>query len=1182
MTNTLTSFTDGDLVISISGDGDGSSTYTDNQATPITLEEVTTSGSVVGQLVLPQTTTVVDGVTEYAISGEYGSSSEGQLSLSEDGQSLVIGGYGVNAATYNAGGAAVYGDARLAQSTSLTNTAYTPVARVVADISYDGSVDTSTALYNVFNTNNIRSVATVDGTSFYVAGQGVKGDTTQGVFYAKDGSNTTTPIDTSTDVRDVEIVNGELYVSRDSKIGTNGTSNISTYGTLLPVSATTAQVLPNIDGSLTLTTAQENTINASDVGTTVNLSPESYFFANPTTLYVADSGNPKQGGLGDGGLQKWSYNGTAWVLDYTLSNGLNLVSNTSSAGTTGLIGLTGKVVGDTVELYATNATINDLDQTYLYGITDTLSATTAPAGESFTTLVTAAPDTNIRGVSFAPTQSTASATSVTVSSGSTLSGYTVTSGSVVTVASGGILENATILSGGTVTVSAGGVDSGTTLGQGSVETVLGTVSGDQIEGAQILSAATAAASNETVYNGGSLTLGIKGATASGTVLENGGTLAINGNATATNTTISSGGTINLESPKATLAGSVVFNGSGTLELTAISSAGYGDLAVISGFSAGDVIDETVIGTGASLTTTVSGGNTVETITSGGVSQSFILAGTSGYSGLALASDGGEGVELAFASTTSSGSSGGGSVIVSSGVTSSGLVVSSGQQVTVEAGGTITGATILSGGNAVVAGTDTNSVISSGGNELVTGSASGDVVSGVQLVSATNATVSNETVYNGGEIDLYLKTTSATDITLSGGGLNINGNAFGTDITITNGGLIDLQSPKANITGTLVFSGAGTLEETDTVSAGYGVAATITGFGAGDVIDVTVMGADTVLTSAVVSGNTVETLTSGSVSESFTFSGLYTENFFKLSSDNVGGVMITADGTPCYCPGTLITTTTGDVPVEELQIGDLLVTASGAARPIHWIGRRAYGGRFAAGRKDILPVTIKAGALAENTPRRDLTVSPLHAMFIDGVLIPASALVNGVSVVQATAVPEVRYIHIELETHDVIHAEGALSETFLDDGSRGMFHNAAEYDVLYPNELRHEPIYCAPRIEDGLKVEEIRAHLIQRATGHGSATDVDLELHVDEVTPTRVRGWARDRLDPTRRVEIAIRAGNVALCRVVADTFRADLLQAGIHDGSYSFDVTIAGGLSDAQISTMNIEAVETIHERRCA
>jgi hypothetical protein len=135
----------------------------------------------------------------------------------------------------------------------------------------------------------------------------------------------------------------------------------------------------------------------------VNLSPENFFFANSTTLYVADGGQPKQGGLGDGGLQKWSLTNGTWRLDYTLSSGLGLVANTASAGTTGLIGLTGKDVGGEVELFATNSTIGDLDQTYLYGIDDSLSASVLPTSETFSVLVTAEADTNIRGVAFAPT-----------------------------------------------------------------------------------------------------------------------------------------------------------------------------------------------------------------------------------------------------------------------------------------------------------------------------------------------------------------------------------------------------------------------------------------------------------------------------------------------------------------------------------------------------------------------------------------------------------------------------------------------------------------------------------------------------------------------------------------------------------------------------------------------------------
>jgi PEP-CTERM motif len=126
-----------------------------------------------------------------------------------------------------------------------------------------------------------------------------------------------------------------------------------------------------------------------------------------------DGGAPKAGGAGDGGLQKWSLIGGIWKLDYTLSAGLNLVNaTTNTSGTSGLIGLTGEVIGDSVELFATSEGIADLDQTFLYGLTDSLAFLTATqaAGESFTMLEAAGPDTVIRGVAFAPVPEPASMT----------------------------------------------------------------------------------------------------------------------------------------------------------------------------------------------------------------------------------------------------------------------------------------------------------------------------------------------------------------------------------------------------------------------------------------------------------------------------------------------------------------------------------------------------------------------------------------------------------------------------------------------------------------------------------------------------------------------------------------------------------------------------------------------------
>jgi autotransporter passenger strand-loop-strand repeat protein len=461
---TAAAFTPGNLVISISGDGAGSGVVGDNQASPITLEQITTSGAFVSQLVLPQTTTVVNGVTENAISGEFGSSSEGSLQLSADGHSLVIAGYGVNAQTFNEGGAAVFGTTALAQTTSIQGGPFTAVPRVIADINADGVVDTSTALFNVFNENNPRSVATVNGSSFIISGQGLKGDTTQGVFVAQDGASTATSIDDATDTRVAEIVNGQLFVSVNSTQGpTDGTTGILNFGSSVPTSSTTPTMLQGLSNSVVLTAATANTVNSSDIGTSVNLSPESFFFANADTLYVADGGDPKEGGIGDGGLQKWVFDTTTsqWNLAYTLSTGLNLIPNTDSTsnGDTGLIGLTGQVVGNNVELFATTEPLNDLGQTAVVSITDSLGATSVAAGESFTTVLTASPGENIRGISFAPTPFAPTITG-TVAGQKTASEAPVAPFSGVTIAdqNGNAIDTLTITvggSGGTLADGAG-------------------------------------------------------------------------------------------------------------------------------------------------------------------------------------------------------------------------------------------------------------------------------------------------------------------------------------------------------------------------------------------------------------------------------------------------------------------------------------------------------------------------------------------------------------------------------------------------------------------------------------------------------------------------------------------------------------------------------------------------------
>ena len=400
-------FHPGDLVLSVYGNGANTGHYDHNRAAPIVLREITTTGAFVGQLVLPQSGfSNAAGEANFPISGEYGSSSEGTLQLSGDGHLLLIMGYGIPAAVFNEATAQkqnAYGTQALAQTGSLKSGSVVAVPRVVATVDAQGRVDTRTALFDFADTNNPRSVATIDGSAFYVAGQGHKRDATQGVQYVRAGAASAVVLFHGTDVRTATIAGGKLYVSTDTKQGGTpeapGTANIAVYGDGLPTTAVTPAILPGLSDQVLLAEGRGNGVNTSG---RANLSPENFFFANASTLYVADSGQPKRRGPGDGGLQKWSLVGGTWQLDYTLSRGLDLQPNTSHEGSSGLIGLTGRVVDGRVDLFATTASLDETGQTSVVGITDLLASTGLPADAAFRVLATSAPDTVIRGIAFAP------------------------------------------------------------------------------------------------------------------------------------------------------------------------------------------------------------------------------------------------------------------------------------------------------------------------------------------------------------------------------------------------------------------------------------------------------------------------------------------------------------------------------------------------------------------------------------------------------------------------------------------------------------------------------------------------------------------------------------------------------------------------------------------------------------
>ncbi len=456
---------------------------------------------------------------------------------------------------------------------------------------------------------------------------------------------------------------------------------------------------------------------------------------------------------------------------------------------------------------------------------------------------------------------------------------------------------------------------------------------------------------------------------------------------------------------------------GSVQATTVLTGGMATLSA-GGAATGTVVDGgtfTVAAAGSASGTTVSGGS--ETVLSGGVEAG----------GAVLA----------------------GGILVLSGGMAMGEAI--GGSVAVDAGGSLVASTLFAGATVVV-----------GDGGVLSGSFQnmGDVVFDITTSAAPDATFSG----------------SGSIIVTGGGTLTLASASALTGTLTINASTLDLTAPGAAGSATVVFTGSPGLlmlaaGETGTVidglAPGGGQTIEVEGLSAiptfehlGDMVTLADSGSTTALEIAGSAGYGVMVTTAA-------------------SSDGLGfSVFLTEAATPCYCSGTRILTDGGEVCVEDLAIGDRVVTVSGASQVIRWIGRRSFTGRLLRGQPALLPILFRAGSLGEGVPHRDLRVSPEHALFLDGVLVPARCLVNGATIVQDRAFQSIDYIHVELDRHDVILAEGATCETFLDDDSRAMFHNASEFGRLYPDADWPAEFY-APRVTDGYGLDAIRRRLARR-------------------------------------------------------------------------------------------------------
>jgi hypothetical protein len=376
-------------------------------------------------------------------------------------------------------------------------------------------------------------------------------------------------------------------------------------------------------------------------------------------------------------------------------------------------------------------------------------------------------------------------------------------------------------------------------------------------------------------------------------------------------------------------------------------------------------------------------------------------------------------------------------------------------------------------------------------------------------------------------------------TLTAGALSVSASGvlggYGTIATaIANGGLIEafggtLTLAAISGTGSLQVDPGATLELTAATSQDVAFAFSggtlvldapesftghLSDFGPGD----TLVLKGRSVSAATVDGNTLHvTLAAGGVL-----------SYGLLATPGHGAVLVTNEasgnaelgldvqpssgGVPCFLTGTRLWTTRGEMAVEALRPGDMMETVlgRGPAR-VRWVGHRQVDCARHPVPADVLPVCIRAGAFGPGQPVRDLFLSPDHAVFAEGALIPVRYLVNGASIAQVAA-KRVTYFHVELEPreagesgHDVLLAEGLPAESFLDTGNRGNFANGGGAISMHPDfALRvWQRQSCAPLLVQGGLVQQVQSMLLTRAGQIGHARTAEPGLCV--IAGSRVIG-----------------------------------------------------------------------------
>jgi autotransporter passenger strand-loop-strand repeat protein len=723
---------------------------------------------------------------------------------------------------------------------------------------------------------------------------------------------------------------------------------------------------------------------------------------------------------------------------------------------------------------------------------------------------------------------------VEIVSGGNALGEIVNGGAVLTLSAGSV-DAATLLGGALVVF--GGMAAETAISSGGREDVDAgaKTSADSVFASGVQSVVSkGSASDVTVFAGGSQTVASAG-TALQTVLS-GGAMVVSAGGSAADVLIATDGTATILAG-ATLTGGVTFAGSGgVLHIDATSVPAI----TVSAFAGGDTIDLAGIGFTSGAPPVLGSGN-VLSFSEGGSAYTLAFDPAQNFAGVTfqlvqdgvgtdiLASGGntyvGSGQRLTIAAGQSSGflTVDGGNVSVTSGGAVSASIVDNGGVVEVDAAGFASGVTVGASGNLTVAytpssvgeGSATGVTVEAGGLFAAFGPVTSTVVNGGTFAVAAGATAISTTIDSGGLQNergtamftivngggsLSLANDGGPDVTIgtilnAGGSETVSAVGTASDTTIS-GGLLHLGAAEyanaVKATGTIGFGpGAGTLE----IDSGVVLSATISGFALGDTIDLTSLAPGAAPSATIDTTHDTVVVNGGSATVTLQFAAGDIGDVFHVTGDAGSGTQLTA--LACFVAGTRIATARGEVPVESLTAEDRVRTRDGRFVPVRWIGHRTVECRRHPKPRAVWPVRVRAGAFGPGLPRRDLKLSPDHAVFWGDVLIPIGHLIDGTAIVQEAA-ESVGYWHVELDRHDVVLAEGLPCESFLDTGNRAAFANGGNVVQAHPDFAARvwDAEACAPLVVGGPRLAEARRGLseVQTTRAVQSGSDVPLKIH----------------------------------------------------------------------------------------